>query len=121
MPHCVVEYSDNIADDFDIKNLLSQINQYLAGTELFNLNDIKSRAVCHDLYVIGDGDESRSFVTINLSILSGRDEVVKKQLSDGLLRLLEKNFPLTLSKQKASLTVQRSEMDKGSYRRIVSY
>ena len=121
MPHITVEYSANILDDVDIKNLLSQVNKFLAGTGLFNLNDIKSRAIEHDMYVIGDGDSARAFVTVNVCILSGRDERVKKQLSDGVLKLLETSFPKTLAEQKASLTVQISEIDKDSYGKLTSY
>lgn len=121
MPHCIIEYSDNVVDPVDLKQFMLEINDYLASTGYFKLNDIKTRVLKSEQYVIGDGDPIRTFVTVNLLILSGRDDTVKKELSDGLLKILEKHYPKTVATTKASLTVQITDMHKGSYGRIKSY
>ncbi len=120
MPHCILEHSDNIVDQVDFRKLLSEINQLLAGTGLFKLNDIKSRAVCHELYVTGDGAPDRTFVTANLCILSGRDDTVKKDLSGSILKLLERFLPRTLVETRCSVTVRITDMHRDSYARTVS-
>ena len=121
MPHCILEYSDNIVENPDKNEILGEINKRLAETKLFSLNDIKSRILVHHDFVIGDGDRQRAFVTINLSILSGRDDETKKKLSDLLLKLLEEYFAESFSELKLSLTVQISELDKNRYGCLKSY
>ncbi len=121
MPHCILEYSKNIVDQTDFNKLLMEVNEYLAGTGLFKLNDIKSRVIGHDLFVVGDGSANRSFVTINLCILEGREDKVKTNLSNSLVKLLEQYFPRTLAETHCSLTVRITDMHRDSYEKIISY
>ncbi|MFH2036698.1 MAG: 5-carboxymethyl-2-hydroxymuconate Delta-isomerase [Candidatus Zixiibacteriota bacterium] len=120
MPHCILEYSDNISDKPDFYKLLNNLNQKLAETGHFKLNDIKSRAIQHNAYVIGDNDSFRAFVTLNIQILDGRTDEVKTGLSQLALDILKQYFPETLKKNKASLTVQITDIHRASYKREIS-
>ena len=121
MPHCILETSDNIIDLINRKEILSEINNCLAETGLFNINDIKSRFIVHDDYVIGDGDKKRAFVTLNVAILSGRSQGTKNMISNKCLELLKLRFVQSLKKLKFSLSVQIAEMDKEIYARTKNY
>ncbi len=121
MPHCILETSDNIIDSINRKEILSEINNCLAETGLFNIDDIKSRFIVHNNFVIGDGDENRVFVTLNVAILSGRSQETKNMISKKCLELLKLAFAESLKKLKFSLTVQITEMDKESYARTKNY
>ncbi|MBU0984359.1 MAG: 5-carboxymethyl-2-hydroxymuconate Delta-isomerase [candidate division Zixibacteria bacterium] len=121
MPHCILEYSNNVLDVPDMRTLLQEINDTLAATELFNRDDIKSRAIRHDLVVVGDGAPDRTFVTLTVQILSGRDDETKASLSDQTLAVLKRAFPQTLEKTRCSITVQIREIHRPSYRRVISY
>jgi len=118
MPHLVLEYSDNMADHPDFQQLFNSIHLTLEKTGHFKIADIKSRAVKHDTYLIGNGEPDRSFVTINLAILSGRTDEFKKNLSAQLLEILKHHFPITINSQKSSITVQISEIHQPSYRKL---
>jgi 5-carboxymethyl-2-hydroxymuconate isomerase len=120
MPHCILEYSSNINDKINLKKLLHDINTMLAGTGLFNLMDIKSRAVEHDLYVVGDGDPNRAFAGLTISIFSGRPDDVKANITESALQLLKDAFNTTLQEKKCSITVQLVDIHRESYRRINS-
>ncbi len=120
MPHCIIEYSSNISDLPDFTKLLTDVNQMLANTDLFKLNDIKSRIIKHNLYLIGDGDSKRAFVTMNLQILDGRPDDIKVDLSRKALAILKQYFPKTLMHNKASLTVQITDMHRLSYCKEIS-
>lgn len=128
MPHCILEASDNLLDQPDWAGLLREINRTLAATGLFSEADIKSRAVRHGVFVIGDAaagagvsvGPERAFVTLNVQILSGRPDEVKAQLSDALLPVLARAFPRTLAGRACSLTVQISDLHRPSYRRQIS-
>ncbi len=121
MPHCILEVSNNIVEIVDRQKLLLQINNCLADTGLFNLNDIKSRFIIHKDYVIGDGDKKCAFVSLNVSILSGRSQEIKNMISNKCLDLLKLAFTESLKKLKFSLTVQISELEKDSYARVKNY
>ncbi len=121
MPHCVLETSDNILENISKKELLLQINNCLAETGLFNINDIKSRYVVHRDYVIGDADKNRAFVALNVAILSGRSKETKIMISNKCLDLLKSRFKESLKRLKLSLTVQITEMGKESYAKEKSY
>jgi 5-carboxymethyl-2-hydroxymuconate isomerase len=121
MPHCELEYSDNILGNLDNSDILKPIHNVLVETKLFSLNDIKSRVIVHHTYLIGDGSRERAFVALKISILSGRDELTKKSISEKCLEVLKKSFSESLEKLKLSITVEIQEIDKGTYGRIKNY
>lgn len=121
MPHCVLEYSSNIIDKPDKKELLSGLNHTLEGKGLFSMNDIKSRIIVHNDFVVGDGDPARAFVALNVSILTGRDDETKKMISNNCMDFLKSYFPLSQEKLKLSITVRISEMNLDSYARFRNY
>src|SRR5271166_338598 len=121
MPHCIFEYSANIADDPDWPEIALQIHEKLISTGLFVAEDIKSRILKHDHFVIGHGEPNQSFVTLDLQILDGRSDDVKRQLSQMALEVLVQAFPKSIAQQKSSITVQVTDIHRASYQRHVSY
>jgi len=121
MPHCLLEYSDNIFEKPDFKEVFKKIHDVLIRTGLFELADIKSRAQKHHDFFIGDGDVSRGFVTLNISILSGRSDTVKELISSGCLEILKNIFKDSSGQLKMSITVQITDMHKSSYQKYMSY
>ena len=121
MPHCVLEYSSNILEKDKTKEALKVIHNVLDNTGLFKLSDIKSRAIEHHNFLIGDGDASRAFVALTVSILSGRSDEVKISISTACAEALKNFFAESFEQLKLSLTVQINEMDKGSYTRINNF
>jgi len=121
MPHCILEHSNNIVDQPDFHKLLCQVHEFLAGTGLFRQADIKSRVVCHDLFVVGDGAQDRAFVTMNVCIFGGRDDATKAQISKGVLGVLQRHFARTLAERRCNITVQVTDMHRDSYAKLASY
>ena len=120
MPHCILEYSANVLDEPDFARLLLDLHAVLTGTGLFALDDIKSRVVRHERFVIADGAGDRAFVTLNIQILEGRSDEVKARISEAALEVLAEAFPITLKQRRCSLTVQVSELHRPSYRRRIT-
>ena len=120
MPHCILEYSANIVDRPDMARLFNDIHDALMATGVFTLADIKSRAIRHEEYFIGDGDPERAFVTLNVQILVGRSDDVKALITEAATEVLKRAFPESLRQLKCSLTAQVSEIHRGSYRRYLS-
>jgi 5-carboxymethyl-2-hydroxymuconate isomerase len=121
MPHLIFEHSANIADEPDWRQVVLQVHEQLISSGQFAAEDIKSRIVKHDHFVIGHGEPDRSFVTLNLQILDGRRDEIKRQLSKMALEVLIHAFPNSLARQKLSITVQITDIHRASYQRHVSY
>lgn len=120
MPHCILEYSANLPGLPDLQALFQQLHDVLMASGQFTLDDIKSRAIQHDVYRIGDGDPRRTFIAMNLCLLSGRSDEVKTDLARSVLELLERAFARALAETSCSLTVQVSELHRLSYQKVVS-
>ncbi len=120
MPHCTLEYSDNIPHKPDLRKLLLELGELLVATGQFERANIKSRAVEHDLFVVGDGAPERAFVALEIGILDGRSDELKAGLSESALELLERHFSAALAQTSCSITVQVADIHRASYRKRVS-
>ena len=121
MPHCVFEYSANIADEPNWPQIMRKVHEGLILTGQFVAGDIKSRAIRHDNFQIGNGEQNQSFVTLNLQILDGRSDEFKREIAGMALEILVAAVPKSLAGQKCSVTVQVSEIHCASYQRQISY
>lgn len=120
MPHCIIEYSDNIIEDIDFQTFFHKLHQELISDNLFKLEDIKSRALLYNHYYMGDGKYNKSFVAVTLKILSGRSTEIKKKLSEDLLDFLKIEFSDSINKSNCNITVRIEEIERESYSRFKS-
>lgn len=117
MPHCILEYSDNVAERPDFRELFTEIHGFLAGTGEFRRRDIKSRAIACGDFVVGDGSPDTSFAALEVCILEGRDDATKARITSALLSVLERHFARACEQRRCSLTVRVTDMHRGSYAR----
>ena len=112
MPHCIVEYSKGITQSLDINKLVELVHQTTFDSGLFEIDDIKTRAVQYDHYMVGYGHSESIHVVIK--VMPGRSIDVRKTLSLSIAQVLsELTLPAT------SITVQIEEIDKTTYSKIV--
>jgi 5-carboxymethyl-2-hydroxymuconate isomerase len=121
MPHCIFEYSANIADDPDWHQIILKVHEKLVSTGQFVAEDIKSRVIRHENFVIGNGEQNQSFITLTIQILDRRSDEMKRELAQMASKILIEAFPRSLAEQKCSITVQISEIHRVSYQRHVNY
>jgi 5-carboxymethyl-2-hydroxymuconate isomerase len=117
MPHCILETSSNVVAPPDMRGVLLQIHETLRATELFALEDIKSRAIVHETAAVADGAANRSFVTLTVEIMDGRSDEVKDAITDALFETLLRSFAHAMETSRCNLTVQIRDIHKASYRR----
>lgn len=115
MPHCILEYSNNIVDKFDKKELLLKLNNFLSEKFSIDIKNIKSRIMVREDYVVSDGSNNQSFIYLSALILSGREKKRVTKLSKDLHQFLKENFKKTISTIPCSLTVEVREMDIATY------
>ena len=112
MPHCIIEYSNEIEKFVKPIQLINAVYQGALKSDLFEDEDIKTRSIAYETYQ--SGSIKKAFVHVTVKILSGRNVEQKKELSNLILSHLKAiDFPQIL------LTVEVVEMEKESYSRLV--
>lgn len=108
MPHIIVEHTRDIEG---IPELLRALHNSLGHQDTVQIESLKTRAICLDHVVIGDGD-TQSMIHVTLRLLPGRgDELLKKMTMD--LEQIARNF---CSGAHTRVTVEAIELHQASYR-----
>ncbi|MFH0782356.1 MAG: 5-carboxymethyl-2-hydroxymuconate Delta-isomerase [Pseudomonadota bacterium] len=95
MPHCIIEYSNEIEKFVAPKKLINAVYQGALKSDLFEDEDIKTRSIGFESYQ--SGSVKKAFVHVTVKILSGRNIDQKKSLSHLILSQLKTiDFPSTL-------------------------
>ncbi|MBU1712985.1 MAG: 5-carboxymethyl-2-hydroxymuconate Delta-isomerase [Proteobacteria bacterium] len=112
MPHCIIEYSNEIEKFVKPIQLTNAVYQGALKSGLFKDDDIKTRSIAFDSYQ--SGSLRKAFVHVTVKIFSGRNLEQKKTLSELIISQLKTiDFPSTL------LTVEVVEIEKESYAKVV--
>ena len=118
MPHFILEYSDNILEEVDHRQIFHDLHRLLVANGPFNLSDIKSRALAHKDFYISDGNDANAFVHLTLSIFKGRELDIRQQVGKKLLAYLENEFARSNAALKCSITVEIKEINTDTYFKI---
>ena len=76
--------------------------------------DVKARLLPLSCFEIGTAPAQRGFVHVQLRLLSGRSDAVKKELSDAMAAVLHRLTPQPPG-MLVQLSVEIADMDRGSY------
>ena len=112
MPHCIIDYSQDVAAGVEIDRLLEVVHQGAMDSGLFPEYDIKTRAVEFSQHRTGQTRDS--FVHVAVHLLSGRSDEQKIALSEGLLKRIEPLLPAVVS-----VGVEICDIHRASYRKRV--
>jgi 5-carboxymethyl-2-hydroxymuconate isomerase len=112
MPHCIIEYSSDVAEEVSIADLVIATHQGALSSGLFPEYDIKTRAVACQHHQTGSTQDS--FVHVTVRLLSGRSDAQKSHLSEKILAYIEPMLP-----QVVSVGVEICDMHRESYRKRV--
>lgn len=110
MPHCIIEYSSEVADQITIDDLMAAVHDGAFSSGLFPEYDIKTRALAYEHHRTGQTNDS--FVHVSLRLLSGRDDSQKADLSEKVLARVEPLLPNVVS-----VGVEVIDMHRDSYRK----
>ena len=112
MPHCIIDYSPEVAGQIDIDTLLDAVHQGAMESDLFPEYDIKTRALAYPHHRTGQTCDS--FVHVALHLLSGRSDAQKSMLSECILSRIEPLLPRVVS-----VSVEILDIHRESYRKRV--
>ena len=109
MPHLIIEYSANLADDVDIDELVGAMHDAALGTGLASIDALRTRAVGRVHYAIGDRDPTNAFVAVTARLGAGRSEADQRRLVDVLMDALD--GALGDARATTMLSVEYQEID----------
>ena len=112
MPHCIIEYSQDVAEQVEIDTLIDAVHSGALASELFPEYDIKTRAIGYPQHRTGQTRDS--FVHVAIHLLDGRSDEQKSRLSEEVLAALEPLLP-----QVVSVGVEICDIHRTSYRKRV--
>jgi 5-carboxymethyl-2-hydroxymuconate isomerase len=108
VPHIIVEYAAQLADDVEVDAILQAVHHSIADSGLFKANQVKTRAYPFREFTNAGG--SSPYIHIQARIKSGRDADNKKRLGEEILAGLSTfNIPASV------ITVEIIDMDRDSY------
>lgn len=107
MPHLVLECSDNLGKEPDLKAL----QQVLVDNDVCPMDAIKSRSVSYSNFIAGGADK---FAHLTLALLPGRSDEKKTRTSASLQKCLQEQFN---SVGPVAVTVEVRELHAASYQK----
>ncbi|AFH93160.1 TPA: 5-carboxymethyl-2-hydroxymuconate Delta-isomerase [Providencia stuartii] len=111
MPHFIAECTDNIREQANLPELFSKVNSALAGTGIFPLGGIRSRAIWLDTWQMADGKHDYAFVHMTLKIGSGRSLEDRQKTGEMLFTLIKEHFAQLMSDRYLALSFTMEELD----------
>lgn len=106
MPHCIVEYTDNLVDKGRIPALLQVLaEKFRSRSEVFPVSGLRIRAIRLSEYVLTDGGGEDAFVNITVKIGAGRPLEFRKQFFGEMFDLSRQHFAELLVTRKLALSL----------------
>ena len=117
MPHCIIEYSQELIQEISIKELMTAVFQGAVQSTLFSVEDIKVRAIAYNDFYVEDASQENQqrFIHVSCKILSGRTLDQRQKLSQLLLSHLAE-FAI----YSVSISVEIVDMERESYYKKLS-
>jgi len=115
MPQITLEYTSNVQNASDWRYLVEQVHKIISTVVGTDIDNCKSRLLEQARYFIGDGSEKMAFVHLDVAILEGRSEVLKQELGNMLLNLLQTTLLPENTQHELQLTVEIRDIIRRDY------
>lgn len=108
MPHLIIEFSREQANDAQVEALLDAVHQAALASGLFEASHIRVRAMPYTFY--RNAGRREHFIHAQCRIHAGREEAQQRRLSEAVLEALQRqHWPAR------SITVEVVEMERATY------
>lgn len=118
MPHCVVEYTDNLVGEVDIPALLRALADKLCDSDgMFPKGGVRVRALRLTEYAIADGAADDAFVHLTVKVGQGRSREQLDAFFAGFFDLAKDALTPVFERRPLALSLYVEEVDEaGSYK-----
>ncbi len=111
MPHLLIEYSDNVAGDIDVGELVRTAHAAAVGAGPFPLGGIRTRAAARSEYAVADQHPDNRFVHLTLTIGAGRDLDTKRRSGDAIFAAVAEYLAPLFAEHAVALSLYIFEAD----------
>jgi len=112
MPHCIIDYSQQLEQQVDIQLLVKTVFIGTEKSELFDVEQIKVRAQAFKHYQVGVSNQG--FIHVCTKILDGRTMEQKQKLTESIIKQIN-----TLMLNQCVITVEVQDLDSKAYQKII--
>jgi len=117
LPHFILEYTDNLKKDIDIKQLLKTIHSaILEFPNLLPISGLRSRAIEVNNYMIADGTEDDAFIHATLKLGKGRTEDQKKAIGNKIFQVMKEYLTPIYEKRYLAVSLEIYEFQQETYK-----
>jgi 5-carboxymethyl-2-hydroxymuconate isomerase len=118
MPHCIVEYTDNLIEDGAIPELLEKLAaKFRDSGGVFPVGGLRVRAIRLTEYVLADGKGDDAFVNVTAKIGPGRPLEFRKTFFGEMFEILKDHFAEIWTSRGLALSLYVEENDEdGSFK-----
>ena len=110
MPHQIIEYSANIEELLNVRELVKSMHATAVGIDALPTGGIRTRAVRRDIYEIADGHPANTFINVTLRIAAGRPLEVQQAAGEALFATLTETVSGVFEEQPMSLSCEIQEI-----------
>lgn len=118
MPHCIIEATENILIDINVKLLMKNVSNAIFSLGCFSADDIKVRLYPVKYSFLGIKEQDHSYVTAEIQILDNKSDDQLDELSVKVQKVLSDHFNSTSAK--ISITTQISFLNS-FYKRFKNF
>lgn len=96
MPHIILEHNlsaQDLEDETLINTICKKLHRKLSQQETVKLESIKTRSIEVSNLIFADNLKKVTFAHVQLKLLAGRSEELKKKMSEALLEVLQNEIP----------------------------
>lgn len=111
MPTIHFEYTSNLKIADQVKPFLQEAHHLLVETIKTDLATCRSLIVCHNDYVVGDGDPNNGFIQLSIKMLPGRNDDIKHKLGNILFEKIKNTFKEKINPLTTQIRVYLQETD----------
>ena len=115
LPQILLEYTANLSKPIDLGSMINELHN-----EIQNLCDVesekcKTRVKVLNNFFIGQNQEDKAFIYLEIRIFEGRTQETKKVLAKSAINLIENSFAINIKKFSIDITIQIIDINKANY------
>jgi 5-carboxymethyl-2-hydroxymuconate isomerase len=111
MPHFTIEYSANVGERTNMREVVELVRRAAVETGVFPVGGIRVRAIRCDDYAIADGSADFGFLAMLLRLGEGRDLAARQAAGEHIFKALAAHLEPVFTSSLLSLSFDMSVID----------
>lgn len=113
MAHFIYEYSANLpGDQLDLPGLMEKMHAAAAGSGVFPLSGLRSRALRCEEFRVGDGNPEHGFVNLSMKVGRGRDLETRMAIGKALFDIFVEHLQPIIASRGLAVSFEMRELEE---------